>query len=612
MSEMWQSRRADVQRVIRALVLVWRSAPAAAAVNTALIVVQTILPLAGLYLFKLIIDTVAAGATDGAASFERVLLLVGLAGLIAIVGVAAGALSALTGEIQALQVTDAMRERLNEKSIQVDLGYYEDPRYYNTLHRAQQEAAFRPMRLVSNLTGVLRSAAIAVGLLILLASVHPLLAAITVVAVLPALLLRVRHSRRLHQWQRDQSAAERQAGYLGWLLSNAEHAKEIRIFDLGSVLHDRYRALRLALREGRIRLTRARTLADASTQTGAAVVVFGSYAFIGYQTLNGTLTVGDLVMYFGAVQRGQTALQSLFTGLAALYEDNLFLSNVDEFLELEPAIRAPAEPRPVPVLRDVGLECHGVSFRYPSSPGPVLENIDLEVHPGEMIALVGPNGSGKTTLVKLLCRLYDPDAGRIRLGGIDHTQFDPREYRKAIAVVFQDYARFHLTARDNIWFGDVSHPAADTRVRDAARLSGAAAAIERLPRRYDNILGRLFADGQELSIGEWQKVALARAFMSDARVLIVDEPTSALDATAEAEVMQVLRQLMRDRAAIVISHRLASVRSADRIYCMERGRVVECGSHDELMQRGGTYARMFSTQAAMYGSSETIVLETPL
>lgn len=611
MSEMWRSRRADVQRVVRALVLVWRSAPTAATINAVLIVVQSILPLAGLYVFKLIIDAVAAGAADGNVSFERVLLLIGLAGLIAVAGVAAGALAALTGEVQALQVTDTMRERLNEKSIEVDLAYYEDPRYYNTLHRAQQEAAFRPMRLVTNLTGVLRNSAVAVGLLILLASVHALLAAITVVAVLPALLLRVRHSRRLHQWQRDQSAAERQAGYLGWLLSNADHAKEIRIFELGSVLHDRYRALRLALRQGRIRLTRARTLADAATQTGAALVVFGSYAFIGYQTLIGVLTVGDLVMYFGAVQRGQSALQSLFTGLAALYEDNLFLSNVDEFLELEPAIRPPAEPRPIPVLRDRGLECENVSFRYPSSPGPVLENIDLEVHPGEMIALVGPNGSGKTTLVKLLCRLYDPDAGHIRLGGIDHREFDPRAYRKAIAVVFQDYARFHLTARDNIWFGDVRHPPMDERVRSAARLSGADAAIEKLPRRYDNVLGRLFADGQELSIGEWQKVALARAFMSDARVLIVDEPTSALDATAEAEVMQVLRQLMHNRAAIVISHRLASVRSADRIYCMERGRIVESGTHDQLMQRGGTYARMFSTQAAMYGTPD-VALETSL
>ncbi len=347
MSEMWRSRRADVQRVIRALVLVWRSAPTAATINAVLIVVQSILPLAGLYIFKLIIDAVAAGAADGNVSFERVLLLIGLAGLIAVAGVAAGALAALTGEVQALQVTDTMRERLNEKSIEVDLAYYEDPRYYNTLHRAQQEAAFRPMRLVTNLTGVLRNSAVAVGLLVLLASVHALLATITVLAVLPALLLRGRHSRRLHQWQRDQSAAERQAGYLGWLLSNADHAKEIRIFELGSVLHDRYRALRLALRQGRIRLTRARTLADAATQTGAALVVFGSYAFIGYQTLIGVLTVGDLVMYFGAVQRGQSALQSLFTGLAALYEDNLFLSNVDEFLELEPAIRAPAEPRSI-------------------------------------------------------------------------------------------------------------------------------------------------------------------------------------------------------------------------------------------------------------------------
>lgn len=595
MAKTWPARKQDLRRLQRALALVWRSAPRATAASTALLVVQAALPLVGLYLFKLIVDAVADGA-----AFERVLGLIGLAAVVAVVGVVARALGGLAAEAQALQVTDFMLDRLNEKSVEVDYAYYEDPRYYNTLHRAQQEAPFRPTRLVSNLTQVAQSAITSVGILILLGSVHLFLAAVVVTAVLPALVFRVRHARRLHDWQREQAATERQASYIGWLMGNAEHAKEVRVFDLGDVLRDRFRSFRYHLRRGRLQLARARTAADAATQIGASLVVFGSYAFIGYQTLQGVLTVGDLVMYFGAVQRGQSLLQSFFTGLGSLYEDNLFLSNVDEFLELELEIRAPAIPRPVPRPLRQGVVCAGVHFRYPSSSRLVLEDIHLEVRPGEIVAIVGPNGSGKTTLVKLLCRLYDPTSGGIRLDGIDLREFSPPALRRQVAVVFQDYARYHLTARDNIWFGDVGRPAFEERIREAARLAGADPAIQRLRYGYDTILGRLFAEGEELSIGEWQKVALARAFLSDAEVLVVDEPTSALDASAEAEVIRALRELVRNRAAIVISHRLSTVRIANRIYCLEAGRVVEAGDHDELMRRGGAYARLFGAQADLY------------
>lgn len=584
-----------LRRLRRALALVWKSAPRATAAGTVLLAVQAALPLAGLYVFKLIVDAVAAGA-----GFERVLGLIGVAALIAVVGVAARAVAGFAAEVQALEVTDFMVDRLHEKSVAVDYAYYEDPRYYNTLHRAQQVAPFRPTRLLANLTQVAQHAVTSVGVLVLIGTVNLALAGVVVAAVLPALLLRVRHVRRLYQWQRQQTATERQANYLGWLMGNPGHAKEMRAFDLGDLLRERFRNLQSGLRQGRLHLARTRSTADAGTQIVATLVVLGSYAFIAYQTLQGVLTVGDLVMYFGAVQRGQSSLQALFSGLGGLYEDNLFLTNVDEFFELEPAIRAPAQPRPVPRPFRHGLVCEGVHFRYPSSPGPVLEDVHLEVRPGDIVALVGPNGSGKTTLVKLLCRLYDPTAGRICLDGFDLREFDPREFRREVAVVFQDYSRYHLPAADNIWFGDVRRPASEDGIGKAARLAGADSAIRRLRHGYDTILGRLFPEGEELSLGEWQKVALARAFFSDAGILLVDEPTSALDASAEAEVMGALRRLVRNRAAVVISHRLSTVRLASRIYCMDAGRVVESGDHDELVSRGGLYARLFATQAEMY------------
>jgi ATP-binding cassette subfamily B protein len=307
-----------------------------------------------------------------------------------------------------------------------------------------------------------------------------------------------------------------------------------------------------------------------------------------------------MMMYYAAFNTGLGALQGLLGGIAALYEDNLFLTYYHEFMALEPAVTEPARPRPVPRALGDGLAFEGVSFSYPDTERTALVGIDLRIRPGGVTALVGPNGSGKTTLVKLLCRLYDPQQGRVTLDGVDVREFAVADLRARISVIFQDYARYQLTARQNIWVGDCERPEGDGAVLRAALDAGADEVIAGLSHGYDTMLGKWFDDGEELSIGEWQKVALARAFVRDADILVFDEPTSALDPVAERNAFEHIRALAQGRAVILVSHRFSTVRNADDIHILEQGRIVESGSHDELLARDGRYARMYEVQARAY------------
>ncbi|HTZ17018.1 MAG TPA: ABC transporter ATP-binding protein [Dissulfurispiraceae bacterium] len=586
-------------RIDRALRLVWQAAPGWTMINAALIFVQGLLPLAALYLMKRIVDAVSAGlvSSDKAAAFHEVLIWLLLAGVVAMFAALSRPLAELAGEAQSQKVTDSISDVLHAQSIAVDLEYYEDPQYYDTLHLAQQQAPYRPARIVNGLVQIGQNGIALAGIIVLLFSINWLVALVLLAAAFPGAIVRLAYARKLYDFERNQAETERKAWYYHWVLTDPGHAKEIRLFNIGPFFKERFRAIRQELREGKLALSARRSIIDLVTQIFATAAIFGTFAFICREAVTGTVTLGGLVMYYLGFQSGLSFLQAILRGLAGLYEDNLFLTGLYEFLDLRPAIKPPAQPQPVPQATDRGINIRGVTFAYPGMSTEALKDIDLSLAPGQVIALVGRNGSGKTTLIKLLCRLYDPGRGRIEIEGTDIRQLDPVAWRREISVVLQDYIHYSLTARENICVGDIDRVPAQDEVVRAAVQSGADLLIRSLPQGYDTMLGRGFQEGLELSTGEWQKVAIARAFLRNARIVVLDEPSSSLDPLAEAELFSKFRKIMEGRSAILISHRFSTVKMADYIYVMDEGRIIEQGTHDDLMNQNGSYSLMYRTQA---------------
>jgi len=589
-------------RIDRAFRFVWQAAPGWTIAEAALVVVQGAIPLLTLYLIKLIVDAVtfSLGAPDRIAAFRHVILLIGFAAAAALLNALFQQISGFVKEAQTLKVTDHMYDILHAKSIEADLDYYENSHYLDTLHRAQQEGPYRPTHMINGIVRLGQSGISLLAMVGLLFSFHWMMAVILLAAAAPGILVRLRYSDKLFHWQRGRTQIERKAAYFNWMLTGDAHAKEIRLFNLGNLFRHRFSNLRNELRRERLEISKKRSFADLAAQCFATFAVFGSFGFIALRTVQGIITLGDMVMYFQAFQKGLDYLRGMLGGLADLYENSLFLSNFYEFLDLEPKIKSPLNPVPVPRPIKTGIIFNNVSFRYPSGNREVLKDISLSIAPGEVVALVGGNGSGKTSFVKLLCRLYDPCEGTITVDGIDLRHFETMDFRRQTSVIFQDYAKYHLSVLENIWFGDIFLPLDYQSIKKAAIHAGVDGLITKLPKGYDTILGKWFGDGEELSVGQWQKMALARAFLRDSQIIVLDEPTSALDAKSEYDVFQNLRYFLNGRSAVIISHRFSTVKMADRIYVFDKGKIIENGTHEQLIRFAGTYADFFEKQTQHY------------
>jgi ATP-binding cassette, subfamily B, bacterial len=588
--------------LLPAFKLVWQSSPRWMIARVITLLLQGVLPLVSLFLLKLIIDQIAVStaAANKTIAFQQALVLLLVLGGVMLLSSVVASIAELVNTAQTQRVTDFMQNLLLEKSVAADLEYYENAQYYDTLQRAQQEAPFRPNQILNRVALILQNGISLIGILGLLVSLYWGLAAILLVAAFPALLVRLKFSKILYEWQRRRTVLDRKATYLSVMLTHEQYAKEVRLFSLGALFRSQFRQFRQQIYRENLRITFRRAIASLSAEAFAEILTVGVFIYIAYQTIQGNLKIGDLVLYQQALQRGESALQALLSGLSGLYEDNLFLNNLYEFLNLKPKLRDAKYPKVFPSPVEQGIVLDRVNFQYGNTPRQALHDISLAISPKETIALVGENGSGKTTLVKLLCRLYDPTSGRITVDEVDLQDIAIADLRQQVSVIFQDYAKYHFSAGENIRLGNIQYPADSIRIEQAARRSGAHDVIADLPNGYDTILGKFFDNGEELSVGQWQKVALARAFLRESQLIVLDEPTSAMDPKAEYEVFQKFRDLTRDQMAVIVTHRLSTVKMADRIYVLDKGRIIEQGSHTELLHLNGTYARLFEVQAQSY------------
>lgn len=592
----------DGLRIDRALKFVWSAAPQWTVLSTFLLIVQSVIPLATLYIFKLVVDHLTKENEHSAigVDFQSLVALIAAALGLAIIGNLCNALMGYANEMQTHLVADYMQRLVQTKSIDMDLAYYEHSQFYDKLHRAQREAPSRPLRIISGLTALALNSLTLLGAFSLLLIFNWAVVMVVLAASIPVLIYRIRYAKALYQLNREKTASERLSRYFNDVITTAENAKEVRAFGFGPLIAHRFSEIRLMIRASLHRISAQAYRRQFVTESTAALAGYGALAFIAYATVQKSITLGEMVMYFGAFQVAIGSLRPTLSGLAELYENNLFLSTLYEFLDVKKSVSDPVQPKEMPRPWRSGLSVENLSFRYPDTNRLILDNIAMTIRPGEIVALVGRNGSGKTTLTKLLCRLYDPDRGRITVDDIDLRDFKAEDLRREISVIYQDFGRYHMTARENILLGRPELEADDPAIIKSARWAGIHDSLVGLPQGYDTVMSRTFADGAELSIGQWQKLALARAFVRNSQIILLDEPTSSLDAASEFEFFEKFREMANGRSALIISHRFSTVRLADRIYVLENGQLIEQGNHNELIALDGLYAYLYRQQASYY------------
>ena len=588
---------------------VWQTSPGLTLASLCLRLLRALLPVAMLYVGKLIIDEAVRLAGAGAmpplgealasGHLDTLLELLALELGIAIASDLLGRVVSYADTLLSELFTNATSVRLMEHAAELDLEDFEDPELQDKLDRARRQTMGR-MNLMSQLLGQAQDMVTVISFAAGLVAYAPWLIALLALALVPAFLGESHFNTLGYSLNYSWTPERRQLDYLRQVGASVETAKEVKIFNLHRFLIDRYKLLAGRFYQANRRLARKRALWGTVLAALGTLGYYAAYAYIAWRTIRGDFSIGDLTFLSGSFLRLRQLLEGLLTGFSQVAGQALYLDDLFSFFAIEPEIRSRPDALPVPRPIRQGFVFENVGFRYPDAGRWAVRHLDFQLRAGEVIALVGENGAGKTTLVKLLARLYDPDEGRILLDGRDLRDYDLDDLRANMGVIFQDFVRYHLTAGENIGVGQVDAMPDTARIRDAARRALADEVIDALPEGYGQLIGRRFKNGVDLSGGQWQKIAIARAYMRDAQVMILDEPTAALDARAEFEVFQRFKELSEQRTAVLISHRFSSVRMADRILVLADGRIEASGTHAELMAQGGRYAELFELQAAGY------------
>lgn len=583
--------------------MVMDHSPGWSALTLGLSLASGLLPAASLLITKRFVDTlnVLLASPAEARAFAPVAGLAALLGLIMLAEKLLAQAEQYAIQAQSLAFGDHMGEHLARKAMGVDLVRLENPGFFDSMLLARSQASQRPLSMLRQ-TSVAARSLVALGVVIgVLSGTSLWFLPCVAVATIPGLWAQFHTSRRLREWQIRHVQEERRASYLETLTYSPAHAKELRVFGFESYLLALWRSARAHLRTAQLRLTTQRAARTLGADLLSLVLLAATFGTLGLLALKGChYTLGDLAMVYKAFTLGRSALNSLLGCATSLYEDSVFLDAYHDYMAVPESITTPADACRVPTRLEKGLQLDKVSFRYPGRDLNALTDIDLSIPPGRHVALVGENGAGKTTLIKLLCRLYDPVAGQVSLEGVDLRRYRPRDIRDQFSILFQDFGRYDLVAEENIRLADTRIPPGDPRLAQAADRAGARDLLASLPQGSRTQLGRMFAGGVELSAGQWQKLALARAFVREAPFVILDEPSSALDPRAEYELFLKFHEMMRDRTAIIISHRFSTVRMVDHIIVLSNGRIVEQGSHDVLMAQAGMYHELYTLQADPY------------
>jgi ATP-binding cassette subfamily B protein len=595
----WQDRLSALKNVPPVLSIVWKSAPSVVVLGLVCRVLVSLVPVSVAKIAGLIIDQIK-GIVDGTAQLSPHLWWLCAAEFaLAISGNVIARFIDYFDSVLSDRYTRHVSIRVMEHASQLDLQTYENPLFYDRLERARVQATDR-LAMIQAMGQLFQQSITAAVLSAAILFYSPWLLLMLVGCLIPAFLGESHFAFLNYAKNFRQTPAKRQLDYLRQVGGSKEAAKELKLFGLSDFLTGRFTSLSNQILDENLTLSRKRLIAVSCLSLLSTGGYYGAYLWVVYETVTGHFTIGTLSFLTVSIMNASNTISQIFSTLSGIADQALFLTDLIAFFGMKPSVQSKPNALPAPRQIKQGFEFRDVSFSYPGTERLILNNLNFRVEPGERIALIGQNGQGKTTIVKLMTRLYDPTAGQVLLDGVDLREYSIEDLCQEVGVIFQDFMRYEMTARENIAVGRIEFLDDEKRIHAAAEKSLADGVIQQLAGKYDQMLGRRFEGGVDLSGGEWQKLALARAYLREAQILILDEPTAALDARAEFEVFQRFNELTRDKMALFISHRFSTVRMAERIIVLENGSIAEEGSHDSLMARGGTYAGMFELQASSY------------